>query len=436
MNNISFILFGGTGDLTKKKLAKAISLVSEKEKIKINLTSIGRKDFNDETYKKFLGVKFHKNVKIKYFKADFSKKESFSSLEQQIKNFEDNKTIGRIFYLATSYDYFETISEIIKQITHESGFTRIMFEKPFGESLESFKKLDKSIKKNFKEEQIFRVDHYLAKETVDSILLMRFSNPLFENVWNSKFVDKIKIIVKEDEGVKERIEYYEKAGAIKDMIQSHLLQILTFILMDAPKTIEEKHILKEKIIALKKIRFKGKLQTGQYENYKEEAKKQSNTETFAEVHLESRSKRWKGTEIILLTGKNINEKQAHITLEFKKEPCILYCNFDSAPNKLVFWIQPKQNVELTMNAKIPGENPKIDKVRMSFNPESKFQGNNAEGYEIIISECLKGNKSIFLSSEILKESWKITDKIIKKSKSMYPVIYKKGTEGPKWNSNK
>lgn len=441
MRTITFIVFGGTGDLMRRKLAHAIANIAKQSKeIKYNIIGVGRTEFNDKTYKEFLlksdrNVSFGKNVELKYYQGDVTKKESMKGLEKTIESSEENP-LGRIFYLATSQHFFEDISKIIRRFKKNAGFTRIMIEKPFGHSLSSFRKLNNTLSKYFDEEQIYRVDHYLAKETVENILLIRFSNPLFENTWNSKFVDKIKIIISEDTGVEKRMEYYDAAGAIRDMVQNHILQVLLFILMDAPKVLDTKNILEKKHDAIKNIYFSGEVIRGQYEGYKEEAKKirqDSETETYVQVELMSKSKRWKGTKIILATGKNLKEKDAHITLEYKKEPCILYCSFNTAPNKLIFRIQPSTNVEFTMNAKKPGAEPSLEKVRMMFNPATHFKANTVNAYETILAECIKGDKRLFICSNILQESWKITDKIIRAAKTKPLIIYKKGSEPLKWN---
>lgn len=444
MKTLTIVIFGGTGDLARKKLGSAVSEYAEKNKnIDIQLVGIGRSEHDNNSYKKLLETaekkfKFPQNVNVRYYLGNISKEEDFVNFNDYLKEHEYTN-IGRIFYLATSPDFFHTIAKQIASLD-SNGFTRIMIEKPFGHDAKSSDNLNKKLQEYFDEEQIYRVDHYLAKSTVENILLLRFSNPLFENVWNSNFVSKIKIIVKEDFGVEKRLAYYNNSGAIRDMIQSHLIQTLLFILMDAPKTLDSKDIEKEKIIAAKKIVFDGNVKIGQYEGYAQELAKaninHSKTETLAEIHLKSNSKRWKGTDIILITGKNMNEKEAHITLEYKKEPCLLYCSFDSSPNKLIFRIQPTSDVELTMNTRIPGKDMNLKNVRMTFCNACEFSGNSIESYETILSECIAGNKNMFLCENVLKETWRLTDSIIDKTKSINPIIYKKGSDYKKWNLNK
>jgi len=439
MKTLTFVIFGGTGDLARKKLGGAISLFAKKNiDLQIQLIGVGRSDYNDKTYKKLLEssekkFNFPKNILVRYYRGDVSEPNAIINLEKFMIKDEKN-CVGRIYYLATSSALFGVITREIAKIK-ESGFTKIMLEKPFGHDGKSSEELNKQLYKNFKEEQIYRVDHYLAKETVNNILLMRFSNPLFENVWNSNFIDKIKIRVAENFGVEKRLAYYNNTGAIKDMIQNHLFQILLFILMEPPKAVDSKYILKEKYSSAKKIKFEGKLTLGRYEGYDKEIKDANlpdiETETYAKVFLTSKQKRWKGIDIILETGKNLDEKEAHITLEYKKEPCILYCSFDSVPNKLIFRIQPTQNVELTMNTNEPGDNPNLKPVRMTFYHEFKFSSNTRNSYEMIISECYKGEKELFMCENVLRESWRITDKMLRIKNKSKVIVYKKGSKGPK-----
>ena len=225
------IIFGGTGDLTKSKLISALNELVKKDNLTFNVIGIGRRELDDSTYKSFLletNPNIDEKIIIKYFKADFEKRESLNGLDSVINSVENETCKGRIYYLATSYHFFEYIAEnlAVHSSPHKTGFTRIMVEKPFGHDLKSSNKINNALLKHFDEEQIFRVDHYLAKQTIDNILLVRLSNPFFESTWNSQFIEKIKVVVKEDKGVGNRLGYYDKSGAVKDMIQNHLLQTL------------------------------------------------------------------------------------------------------------------------------------------------------------------------------------------------------------------
>jgi len=445
MDSYTIIIFGGTGDLTKSKLISALNELVKKDNLTFNVIGIGRRELDDSTYKSFLletNPNIDEKIIIKYFKADFEKRESLNGLDSVINSVENETCKGRIYYLATSYHFFEYIAEnlAVHSSPHKTGFTRIMVEKPFGHDLKSSNKINNALLKHFDEEQIFRVDHYLAKQTIDNILLVRLSNPFFESTWNSQFIEKIKVVVKEDKGVGNRLGYYDKSGAVKDMIQNHLLQTAAFVLMEPPDSLEIKDLKKRKIEAINKLEFKGEILTGQYAGYRDEAASLNNpnstTETFAEVKLISGSKRWKGTEIILRTGKMLKKREAYIEIDYKKEPCMMYCNLTTAPNRLIMHIQPLQNIEFTMNTTMPGEESNIKPVKMTFSPTTEFKSDSAKSYALIIKECIKGSKKMFICKNELEATWKLTDKITKQIKNVLPEEYEKNSTGPRWNSNK
>jgi glucose-6-phosphate 1-dehydrogenase len=235
------------------------------------------------------------NLKVHYFIADISKKESLSKLREEIEKKEPDKIEGRIYYLATSHSLFKNIVLGINSCCgrHEKGFTRIIVEKPFGNDIKSSRELNRILRKYFDEEQIYRADHYLAKETVDNIIRLRLSNPLFERVWNSKSIKRIRMTVDEELGVGNRLSYYDGVGAIKDMVQNHLLQTISFVLMEPPRTLDNEEFKRVKVEALKKLRFRNEIITGQYKEYRDEindTNPESKTETFVELKLHSTAK--------------------------------------------------------------------------------------------------------------------------------------------------
>ncbi|MCF7871556.1 hypothetical protein K9L97_00825 [Candidatus Woesearchaeota archaeon] len=424
---INIVIFGGTGDLTKRKLAPALNNLATNKKYKINLIGVGRTNLDNQQYEKYLSIpKKNKNLKIQYFKGDVSDKNSMKKFYEFVHKEKADQTI---YYLATSYNLFDKIFNIVKDCKYQN--IKLMIEKPFGSDYNSWEKLNKLMKKYFTREQIYKVDHYVAKQTIDNILRLRLSNPFFENIWNSKFIDKIKIVSKEINGVEQRLEYYDGSGAIKDMIQNHLLQTASLILMDPPKNTYADEIRYQKTRAIKKLEFE-KAILGQYEGYEEEVEKKlgkkTKTETYSKIFFKSKSKRWENSQIILETGKKMNSDEAYIELEFKKEPCTIYCDFNTAPNKIRIDIQPRQNISLTINAKMPGETPDLKPVQMLFCPTCEFKGNTPTAYETIIDECIKGEKRLFIRATELNESWKLTDKIINKTKNKKLIKYKKGSE--------
>jgi len=440
MRHYTIVIFGGTGDLAKRKLFPAIiSIVKKNPEYHIIVLGIGRKEYTEQEYKNHVlsDMELPKNLHIHYHIADVEQKDSLKTLKTKLESIETEDTDGRIYYLATNYTLFETIAKGIHSCLTEykKDFIRIIAEKPFGNDLKSSKKLNNTLRKYFSEEQIYRADHYLAKDTVDNLLKLRLSNPLFESVWNHKSILRIKMVVDEEIGVGNRLKYYDTAGALKDMIQNHLLQTISFVLMEPPNSLNDIDFEKAKVDVIKKLEFKNEIIIGQYKGYQEEVKDinpGSKTETFVELKLYSKAKRWKGTEIILKTGKMLKKREAYIEIEFKKEPCMLYCNIGSAPNKLVFHIQPLDNIELIMNTSIPGEKMNLTPVKMTFSPITEFNANSSEGYEIILHECLLGNKRIFIGDKELGVAWKLTDKIANHIKGLIPIEYDPGSLGPEW----
>jgi len=431
MKSISIILFGGTGDLAKKKILPALNgLLNRKIVDKINLIATGRRALSSNEYIALVDFVGHKNIVTSYLQIDFEKINITSNLNKLLSDTEDESCIGRLFYFAISPKYFKPVA---KELSHfnkdKTKFNRFLFEKPFGYDLKSSKSLSNVLDKYFNEENVFRVDHYLGKETVKNILALRLANPIFERIWNSKFIESINIIVSENMGVNNRMEYYNHTGAVRDMIQNHLLQILSFILMDAPESIESHEIHKQKILALKKLSYKNIL-LGQYEGYIDELKaydiQDSNTETYVKLELESKSKNWTGTKIFLVTGKNLHDKYARIELNYKKEPCKLYCDIKTVPNKLIINVQPKEDIEFYMNTPIPGSYSDIKNVKMNFCKECEFSESSIESYELILEECIKGEKALFISKPELETAWKLVDKI--RLKMPKPKIYQKGID--------
>ncbi|PIN81664.1 hypothetical protein COV13_00510 [Candidatus Woesearchaeota archaeon CG10_big_fil_rev_8_21_14_0_10_32_9] len=427
---ITFVLFGSTGDLAKKKIIPALNEIVKHTKI--NLLCIGRRPFNEKEYREYLAkdnVFLSEEIKLKYDVIDFRKEGDVESITKKLDDFDKQKTDLRLFYLATSSKYF---SQIAKAISVEKQIPiKILFEKPFGTNLKSFKKLNSSLIKYLTEEEICRVDHYLAKETVNNVLSLRLSNPFFEKTWNSKFIEEIRVDVQENFGVFDRLEYYDEAGAIKDMLQNHLLQVVSFILMNPPASDDMRKIKIQKKHAISKLKHV-RSTIGQYETYVAELKQkglpESRTETYVESEFISTNSRWKGTKILLRTGKNLKEKKAFIQLTYKKDPCTVYCDSTTPPNKLTVNIQPTQNVDLAMNMRLNADTNEYRHVLLNFYPSCEFKANTKESYQTIIEESMKKEKAIFLTSEELEEAWKITDKLINDIKSNKLVIYATGSE--------
>src|SRR3989344_1314965 len=436
---VTFVLFGGTGDLTKRKLVPAIARLVHDKVISENSTIIGisRKELSDEKYKKFLidSVKeendknYIGNLDIKFFTGDFTKNglEGLSKLMSKC----EMEGCNRVYYLSTGFKFFQNIVEELKRQGLEKvkkGFTRIVFEKPFGSDLASSEKLDKEIHKFFSEENVFRLDHYLAKETVQNLNILKFSNPLFYSSLSNKFIDFIEIIVDEELGVGDRIEFYNDAGAIKDMVQNHLLQILSLLLMEKPKKLTAENIHNEKVKILNNLEllpFDNHL-LGQYRSYAKEAEKAGlnfkKIETFCKLVLNCRTKRWDGVKLILRTGKKLRRKYGQIIINYK--------DIDKSipSNKIIIDIYPKQDVIIKMNSINPFEKGNVKDVKFEFCRDCEFGPNSPDEYSTLLGEIIKGENMMFTRSDEVRESWKIVEKIENIRDKIKFVIYPDGGE--------
>jgi len=430
--SVTFVLFGGTGDLTTRKLVPAFARLAHEGKIKSNSTVIGvaRGSYNEKSYKKFLigGIsdkkekKHIKKLKIRYLNADFSKKGGLKALQPLVSICEPGYKCSRIYYLSTGFRFFPNIVRELKRYgldDKSEGFTRIVFEKPFGKDLKSSNELDKEIHKVFPEEDVYRIDHYLGKETVQNINVLKFTNPVFYSTMNRDFVESIDIVADERLDVKNRLGYYNWAGATRDMVQSHLLQMLSLVLMERPKNLTQKNLKKEKVKILKNLEVVS-AKFGRYKSYKKELKKAGlkdvGTETFVKTTLNCKTKRWNGVKLNLRTGKKLNKKFGEIVINMK-----LTDNYGKLKgvknNKIIISIYPKQDVDIIMNTSGKCTDCVSD-VKFDFCKECKFGPNTSNEYASLLGEVVKGDKTLFTSSEEVKESWKIVESILKRKRKV------------------
>lgn len=394
---IEFVIFGSTGDLTLRKVLPALELLKKD----IKIIAVGRRHYTDEEYKEFISTN-HKYSEeflkhIHYVEADISKEFSLDLKDP-------------IFFFATAPEFYENI---VRQLNYKNA--KAIFEKPFGEDEESAKHLNEIIRKNFKEENIFRIDHYLGKETVQNILILRFANAFLEPIWNNKYINNIQIIIDETLGIEKRGQYYDKTGAINDMFQNHILQIISLLMMDEPKDVHE-----EKYKILKHLKVKEMI-TGQYEGYhkEEHVRPNSKTETFFSAIIEIENDRYRGIPIFVRTGKKMKEKQIKIKIEFKKNKFFK----DIEPNILTLNIAPVQDIQLSFNTKKAGIKDEITKANLDFCHKCTFKENSSQDYEKQILDVINGDNTLFITEKELTESWKITDNIERKE----PIKYKENT---------
>lgn len=427
---MTFVLFGGTGDLTRRKLVPAFANLVYEGKLDDDsvLIGVGRRDFSDESYKDFLisGIsnddekKHIKKLRIKYLRGDFSKKDGLKGLQPLVSVCEPGKKCSRVYYLATSFEFFENIVNELERYgldDKSGGFTRVVFEKPFGTDLKSSIELDKEIHRVFEEEEVYRIDHYLAKETVQNLSVLKFSNPILESTLNNKYVELIEIVAKESVGVGNRLEYYNEAGTVKDMMQSHLLQMLSLLLMEMPSELSADAIHDAKVKVLKKIQIADAKEhlLGQYKSYLDELKEKGlvdkKTETFASVVLNCANERWNGVKIVLKSGKKMAKKFGQIKVRFKQPELKGWKG--SMVNELVIGVYPKQDVDIKLNTIDLNCTNCVVPVNFEFSHDKKFGPNTINEYAVLLGEVMAGNKTLFAREDEVKESWRIVEDFLK-----------------------
>lgn len=472
------VIFGASGDLTKRKLMPALfnlfknGFMAEGSKIMgLSRSFTDHYDFrnamhtainefgsvdqkNDPDWEDFSGF-------LHYLKADFNNPESYNSLSKEIELLESKgESCGnRLFYLATPPDYYETIAEGLGKIhlnhpLNEDSWTRMVVEKPFGRDLESAQKLNKKISRYFNESQVYRIDHYLGKETVQNLLVFRFGNSIFEPIWNRNYIDHVQITAAETLGVENRAGYYDHAGALRDMVPSHLFQLVSLIAMEPPVTFEADIVRDEKVQVFHAIKpfasddIKNLVVRGQYGQgiidgketpaYIEEKgiDKDSLTETFVALKLDIQNWRWAGVPFYLRTGKRLHKHSTEIKLFFRKTPHMIFRMLAKGihdSNVLTIRIQPEESISLNFNAKHPGAGMKAEPVVMDFDYFSAFGTKPSNAYERLLRDCLSGDQTLYSRRDAIEAAWAIIDNILNEwsNRKVNSIpIYASGTWGP------
>lgn len=458
-------IFGATGDLSADYLIPALLHMSEHKLLpkSFKLVCVGRRDLTAKTYLDFIVKKSHAIKKLsptkkknflkhlEYYQGDFVYPEQFANLAKILSDTEKPKhsCFNRLFYFATSPQQFADITHLLKSsgllvscAAHERK-VRVLVEKPFGFNLKSAQALNQLLLKYFTEDQIYRIDHYVGKETIQNLMVVRFANSLFEPLWNNRFIDHVEISVLEEDGVGGRLNFYERTGAIKDFLQNHILQMLALIAMDEPYNLTAEFIRNEKIKVLNALepltseKLPLRLIKGQYLGYSKESSVlnkesgPSQTETFFALKTYINLPRWQGVPFYLRTGKKLSKKLTEISIHFR-EP--IRCLFEGCgPNVLTFQIQPNESVRMQINTKIPGFGVKLKHTDLDFNYKTVFKGEIPGAYERLLLDFLEGDQRLYIRSDEIEAAWKFVDSITENSafKNLPLNIYKPKTNGPK-----
>ncbi|MFC1616974.1 glucose-6-phosphate dehydrogenase [Candidatus Margulisiibacteriota bacterium] len=447
LDNFSIVIFGAAGDLTARKLMPALHELAERKKLpkEFRIIGFGRSDFDHQSFRKHF--KEFKNLKDKLFfiQGSYSEKTDFDKLRDFIEKEGHEKGIcaNLLFYLATpptlASDIINNLhlSGLSGKATKCQGWHKIIIEKPFGTDLKTAKKLNQILDKAFYENQIFRIDHYLAKETVQNILAFRFANGLFDRIWNKEFIDHIHINITEDFGIRHRGSYYEKAGLIRDIVQNHGLQLLALIAMENPKECLGDCVRDAKIRVFKDIKKvkADEIVIGQYQGYKKEknVNPSSDVETFAAIKFRINNRRWKKVPFYLVAGKNLKERKTEIIIQFRP-PARNLTGFDKedlCANELIIQIQPDETIDLKFGVKKPGAKNIIEPKELKFDYKTSFRIETLTAYHQLLVDVVQGDQTRYVRKDGVEAQWKIIDSIKKIIKNRKPVVYKINSTGPK-----
>ena len=432
-----FTIFGATGDLTTKKLIPALYNLYFEEQMpeSFMVVNIGRKPYEPDAFVEEIRTKlegeypqwetFKKH--LTYFQMDFSNREDYPGYKDFVEKLDVGKVGEKIFYLATAPRFFPVIAGALIEcdlIRRDDFREKIVFEKPFGEDLKSAKAYNKLLLEAIDESQVYRIDHYLGKEMLQNILMVRFANKIFENIWNSESIENVKIYAMETESVKQRGGYYDASGALKDMVQNHLFQTLALVAMEPPGGLNDRLVKDEKVRVLDAIRVTEEVVYGQYKGYLDEKgiPSDSRTETFVGMKLYVDTPRWQGTPFYMMTGKMMSKKRAAIEITFKDSSCFFEKGMPQK-NKLTIEIFPREGIILQFNGKAPGLQAYTMPMKLDYCHMCNVIGNSPEAYEKLISDVVHDDASLFTRWDEIESSWRVIDEMIESKAEKDLLVY-------------
>ena len=466
-DNQLLVIFGASGDLTKRKLLPSLfelyvrNLLPEKFRVLgASRTAFTDEEFREEQRKAILDSPEAKPYDpeqvgrflqlVHYLSFDSTNEAEYGKLKERIEQLQQQNGLDDriIYYLATPPVMYESVPVSLqkqglnKPRTRE-GWRRIIVEKPFGTNLESAERLGEKLRKIFPEENIYRIDHYLGKETVQNILVLRFANGIFEPLWNRNYIDSVEISATETLGVENRGKYYEGAGALRDMIQNHLMQLMAFVAMENPAVFDPEPIRDEIVKVFRALRpykthdMDNLIVRGQYDGYREEKNvaPDSTTETYVAMKMFIDNWRWSDVPFYIFTGKKLPEKSSEIVVNFKSTPHQLFagqCSGGSC-NKLIIRIQPNESITLKFGLKMPGAGFTVKQVGMDFRYDSLSKNYLPDAYERLLLDAMLGDSTLYARSDALEASWRLIDPILhhwKEEGAKNLFFYAPGEDGP------
>ncbi|HET6506597.1 MAG TPA: glucose-6-phosphate dehydrogenase [Baekduia sp.] len=470
----TLVIFGATGDLARRKLLPAIYNLAHEGALpeRFNLIGSSRSEMSHEEFAEQAAEAIRQFSRrpaddqvlkvllanMRYVAGTFDEDSVYDGLGELLDGFdqEAGQPLNRVFYLSTAPEFFPVIIEQLGNHglnDHEGSDVRAVIEKPFGTTLEEARELNRRVLSVFAEKQLYRIDHYLGKETVQNLMAFRFANGLFEPVWNRNYIDRVEITAAEDLTIGTRAGYYDRAGALRDLVQNHMLQLLCNVAMEPPVHFEADEIRDEKVKVLRSV-LKPTAETvdqiavrAQYaagtiggeavRGYLQEdgVPSDSNTETYAAIRLEIDNWRWAGVPFYLRTGKSLARKVTEIAITLKPVPHLAFQQEGSVgvrPNQLILTMQPNEGVSLSLGAKIPGTRMRIRPVNMEFLYGTSFMSQSPEAYERLILDAMRGDATLFTRNDEVEAQWEICDPIVQKWEATPGPLpqYEAGTQGP------
>ncbi len=425
-----FTIFGSTGDLTARKLLPAITELIKKS-YDIHVIAVGRRAFNDDQYLSFMNKKTEKPLetnilqdRLHYLEINISNPLDYLVLKDAQRPYLSGDT-KRLYYMAVGPELFDVITDGLNHahlVKKDDVSDVVAFEKPFGEDLVSAEKINALLSKHFSERQMFRIDHYLGKEMIQNIMMLRFANRIIEDSWHNRSIKKISVYVKEKDGILARAGYYDKVGALRDMMQSHVLQVVSLLTMDIPVSYYSDDVKNEKVAALQALSIDdSETILGQYQGYldEENVPKTSKTETFVFLKGFINTPRFKGVPIYMITGKKLDEKNAFIDVEFEETSEQRKWHLPLSTNRLRINIAPEDGFQLTLNAKVPGLREAVQQVKLGYDVTNQGVGNLPEAYEKLLLDMMEHHRTLFTRWDEIQASWQIIDSVLKQEKSIY-----------------